>query len=59
MKTIHKEYLGDAVFAVVKEYEGGYRELVLTTEDGQGMRIVFEPKVLAALKGYRDHYFGK
>ena len=63
MKMLHKEYLGDAVYVVIKEYEEGgggvYRELVLTTEDGGNNIIVFEPKVLAKLKDYLDHHFGK
>lgn len=59
MKVTNREYLGDAVYAHVKEYEGGYRELVLGTEDGQKMLIVFEPAVLAKLRRYLDLHFPK
>ena len=59
MKIVDREYLGDAVYALVKDYEDGFRELVLGTEDAQEMLIVFEPEVLAALRRYLDLHFPK
>jgi len=66
MTTRDKEYLGDAVYAEWEEFQfesetatgrwrhTGFAQLILTTGDGQGMRIVLEPEVLMRLEAYLE-----